>query len=189
MAVSDVDPGTNRLVMAPALSDARCERCADLLACGGHADLDVLRVSYSTSPADLLAQWRDAHGDLPARTGIVRVGDRAALAGEADGVTDLDRVAVTAANPNDVTGLGMRLHDYLGDRDDDLRLAVCFDSITQMLQFADVEPVFQFLHTFTGQLREVGAVSHFHIDPAAHDAQTVSRLKPAFDDAVECEPE
>ena len=93
--------------------------------------------------------------------------------------------SLTSANPNDVTGLGMRLNNYLGDHDPDNQLVVCFDSLTQMLQFADVQSVFKFVHMFTGQLREVDAIGHFHMDPDAHDAQTVSRLKPAFNDAIQ----
>jgi archaellum biogenesis ATPase FlaH len=79
----------------------------------------------------------------------------------------------------------MRLDNYLDGVDPGRQLVVCFDSVTQALQFSDVQSVFEFLHTFTGRLREVGAVGHFHLDPEAHDPQTVSRLKPAFDDAVD----
>ena len=38
---------------------------------------------------------------------------------------------------------------------------------------------------FVGQLREVDAVGHFHLDPGAHEQRTISRLKPLFDDAVD----
>lgn len=190
MAASDqvtYEPGTNVLVFAGALSDAKRERCRDLLAADAPEELDVLRVTYSRGADELVEEWRRAHGDLPARTGIVRVGDQASLTGRDPDAADLDRVAVTTANPNDVTGLGMRLNNYLGDHDPDLQLVVCFDSLTQMLQFTDIRSAFKFVHTFTGQLREVGAIAHFHMDPGAHDAQTVSRLKPAFDEGLQAD--
>jgi len=176
-------PGTNVLVLAGALSDAKGDHCRDLLSVDADR-LDVLRVSYSRGADELVEEWREAHGTLPARTGIVQVGDRASLTGRNPDATDVDQVAITSANPNDVTGLGMQLNNYLGDHDPDTQLVVCFDSLTQMLQFADVKSVFKFVHMFTGQLREVGAVSHFHMDPDAHGSQTVSRIKPAFDEAV-----
>jgi len=179
-----VEPGTNVLVLAEALSDAKREHCVGCFDIGPPSDLNVLRVSYSRSADELVAEWRETYGELPARMGVVRVGDRVSLAGADPDAADIDRVAVTTANPNDVTGLGMRLNNYLGDHDPDLQLVVCFDSLTQTLQFTGVQSAFKFVHMFTGQLRGVDAIAHFHMDPDAHDAQTVSRLKPAFNDAV-----
>jgi hypothetical protein len=184
----DPAPGTNVLVLAGALSDEKRAHCGDLLSVAPAGELDVLRVSYAQSADELVEKWRDRHGDLPARTGVVCVGDQASLTDGDPAVADLDGVAVTTANPNDITGLGMRLNNYLGDHDPDTRLVVCFDSLTQMLQFADIRSVFKFVHMFTGQLREVDAVAHFHMDPDAHDQQTISRLKPAFDEAIEAGP-
>jgi hypothetical protein len=179
------DPGTNVLVLADALGDAKRECCGNLLGVDAPENLDVLRISYSRDADELVEEWRQAYGELPARTGIVRVGDQASLTGRDPDAADLDRVAVTTANPNDVTGLGMRLNNYLSDHDTDLQLVVCFDSLTQMLQFTDVQSAFKFVHMFTGQLREVDAIAHFHMDPSAHDPQTVSRLKPAFDEGLQ----
>ncbi|WP_276272877.1 DUF7504 family protein [Haloarcula litorea] len=178
-------PGTNVLVTAPSLSSEKRTTCHDLLDAGPAGSLDVLRVTYSGRPAELVAEWRERHGSLPGRMGIVVVGDQAGMA--SDGETDLpESVFVTTANPNDITGLGMRLNNYLSDRESDRQLVACFDSLTELLQFADIQSAFKFLHMFAGQLREVDAVGHFHIDPAAHDRQTLSRLKPLFDDAVDC---
>jgi hypothetical protein len=187
MASARAEPGTNVLVLAPSLSSEKESRCLDSLAIASADQLDVLKVSYSKGADEIVSAWRDHHGELPARLGVVRVGDSASLRGVEPDAADLDAVALTSANPNDVTGLGMRLNNYVNDHPDDAQLAVCFDSLTQMLQFTDVQSVFKFVHMFTGQLREVGAVAHFHLDPSAHDPQTISRLKPAFDDAVEIE--
>jgi hypothetical protein len=177
------DPGTNVIVMAPSLSDEKRGTCQELLAVGPLAELDVLRITYSEAPEELVAQWRDHHGELPGRMGIIVVGDQPG-GNSSDGDLPED-VFVTTANPNDITGLGMRLNNYLNDREPDSQLVACFDSVTEMLQFAEMQPVFKFLHMFVGQLRDVDAVGHFHLDPGAHDSQTVSRLKPLFDDAVD----
>jgi hypothetical protein len=177
------DPGTNVLVQAPSLSSERADQCLDMLAVGDPATLDVLRIVYSGKPQELLDQWREEVGTMPARTGIVVVGG----APDFEGTTEVDSgetVAVTTANPNDITGLGMRLNNYLNDTPPEAQLVVCLDSLTELLQFVDVQSAFKFLHMFTGQLREAGAIGHFHIDPNAHDAQTISRLKPAFDEEL-----
>jgi len=183
MSQSTVKPGTNVLVLAPSLSEEKETTCLDLQAAGPPERLNVLRISYSGAPEELVTQWRDQHGELPARMGLVTVGDQP---GHHRNGADLpDPIFVTTANPNDITGLGMRLNNYLNDHDDDSQLVACLDSMTEMLQFADLQPVFKFLHMFAGQLRDADAVAHFHLDPGAHDDQTVSRLKPLFDDAVD----
>jgi len=179
----DVPPaGTNVLVMAPSLSDGKRTTCLELQGGAPLAELDVLQVSYSSSPAELVTGWRDHHGGLPGRMGIIVVGDQPGGYRNDDELPE--QVFATTANPNDITGLGMRLNNYLNDGDGDRQLVACFDSMTEMLQFADMQPVFKFLHMFTGQLREAGAIGHFHLDPGAHDEQTISRLKPLFDDAT-----
>ena len=185
MAEPDPQPGTNTLVMAPSLSSAKQSTCLSLLEADKRQRLDVLRITYSASPAELVESWRETHGALPGRMGIVVVGDGAGLGRPSD--EDLpESVFVTTANPNDITGLGMRLNNYLADVEPESQLAVCFDSLTELLQFADIQSAFKFLHMFAGQLREVGAVAHFHLDPGAHEDQTISRLKPVFDEAVDC---
>ncbi|WP_277541919.1 DUF7504 family protein [Haloarcula laminariae] len=183
MATDAPPPGSNVIVMAPSLSDEKREICLDLQDAGPPERLDVLHVTYSDTPTELVSRWRDHHGGLPGRMGIVVVGDQPGGRSGDDGVPK--NVFVTTANPNDITGLGMRLNNYLNDHDDDSQLVACFDSMTEMLQFAELKPVFKFLHMFAGQLRDADAVSHFHLDPGAHDEQTISRLKPLFDDAVD----
>ena len=176
-------PGTNVLVLAPSLGGAKAEHCTHLLDVAPPAELDVLQITYSDSPSERVEAWLADHDELPARLGIVDVGDQAGVAG--GGGDDLPpEVVVTTANPNDITGLGMRLNNYLNDLDPDRQLVVCFDSLTELLQFTDVQAAFKFLHMFGGQLRSVDAVGHFHLDPNALDDQTVNRLKPVFDDAV-----
>lgn len=181
--VTDFDPGTNVLVQAPSLSSERQHRCLDLLAADDPSRLDVLRITYSGNPEEMIEQWREQIGAMPARTGIVVVGGSTEFEQTTEAETG-EQVAVTTANPNDITGLGMQLNNYLNDVSSDTQLVVCLDSLTELLQFVDVQSAFKFLHMFTGQLRDAGAIGHFHIDPNAHEPQTVSRLKPAFDEEV-----
>jgi len=183
MTVDSPSPGTNIIVMAPSLSEEKQQTCLDLQNVGPADRLNVLHIIYSGAPAELVTRWRDHHGELPARMGIVVVGDQPGQHSSGDSVPD--NVFATTANPNDITGLGMRLNNYLNDHDDDNQLIVCFDSMTEMLQFADLQPVFKFLHMFAGQLRDADAISHFHLDPGAHNNQTINRLKPLFDDAID----
>jgi hypothetical protein len=182
MAVDAPEPGTNTIVLAPSLSDQKRQTCLDLQQAGPTDRLDVLYVTYSSAPAELVTQWRDTVGGLPARMGIVVVSAQPGQRGD-DALPE--NVFVTTANPNDITGLGMRLNNYLNDRDGDTQLVVCFDSMTEMLQFSELQPAYKFLHMFAGQLRDADACGHFHLDPGAHEDRTISRLKPLFDAAFD----
>ncbi|WP_136715096.1 DUF7504 family protein [Halorientalis salina] len=182
----DVEPA-NVLVLASAMSDGKTESCYHLLTDSPPAEMDLLRIVYHRSPDHLIEEWTDLVGDLPANTAIVNVNDRAS-ADVSDYDTGNENVEVFTANPNDLTGLGMEINNALtalSETDNDI--FVCFDSVTALLQFVDVESAYKFLHMFTGQLHTTGAVGHFHIDPNAHDDQVLSRLKTTFDDMVQAD--
>ncbi|GGL64608.1 hypothetical protein GCM10009039_23180 [Halocalculus aciditolerans] len=48
-----------------------------------------------------------------------------------------------------------------------------------------MERAFQFLHVMTVKLSREGAVAHYHLDPDAHDKQTVGTLTQLFDAVLE----
>jgi hypothetical protein len=177
----------NVLLMAEAMSEAKTDSCYELL--GGEApeSVDLLRVVYHRTPEQLLDEWERHRGDQPANTVIVGVDDRvqsSALESDSPGA-EARNIEVLAANPNDLTGLGMELNTALTELSKtDNQVYVCFDSVTALLQFVDTESAYKFLHMFTGQLHTVGAIAHFHMDPDAHDKQTLSRLKTTFDDMI-----
>lgn len=177
--------GTNALVLAPAVSDGKRSACGSLLGAADPADLEVLRVSYTRSPEALVDEWRSERGGLPRRMHVVRVRERMGSP-EASLGADADAVTVAAANPNDLTGIAMRLRDAVSTVDpSEGTFVVCFDSVTSLLQYGDVESTYKFLHMLTGQLKDVGARAHFHLDPAAVDDRTVARVRSVFDEVVD----
>jgi len=175
----------NVLVLAEAMSDAKTDTCYELLGGEEPSDIDLLRVVYHRTPERLLDEWADRRGTQPANTVIVGVDDRVQSGALGDTAADSDDTSleVLTANPNDLTGLGMELNNALTalSRTDN-HVYVCFDSVTALLQFVDTESAYKFLHMFTGQLHKVDATAHFHMDPDAHETQTISRLKTTFDD-------
>jgi hypothetical protein len=175
----------NVLVLAEAMSDAKTDTCYDLLGGADPDEIDLLRVVYHRTPERLLDEWAGRMGAQPANTVIVGVDDRVQSnpLGESTAASDDTNLEVLAANPNDLTGLGMELNNALTALSKtDNHVHVCFDSVTALLQFVDTESAYKFLHMFTGQLHRVDATAHFHMDPDAHETQTVSRLKTTFDD-------
>jgi archaellum biogenesis ATPase FlaH len=83
----------------------------------------------------------------------------------------------------------MALNDALGEWAAAGEVTLCFDSLSILLQYADTERVFRFLHVLTNRLTELGASTHFHLDPAAHDERTIAQLAQAFDSRVSVDNE
>ena len=90
----------------------------------------------------------------------------------------------TVENPDDLARLGVGISDALSDWADDHPTTVCFHSLTALLQFVDLSRVFRFVYTLSGRVAASGAHAHFHLDPDAHDDQTVATLRPLFDEVL-----
>ena len=98
----------------------------------------------------------------------------------------LERVS----SPSDLTTLGVRVTDRLDDwlpATGDDQTVVCFESISTLLQYADRQRTYEFLDAITQRIGTADAIAHYHMDPAAHDDETVARLKGLFDAVCECE--
>lgn len=165
------------------------ETCSSLLSVTSPEDAQYLSVTLDDSPDDRLDAWRANIGPLPAETGVIAVGEttRSAAATSAPSGPGTSPVSVdSVADPSDLTGLAMAIGAYLDAwSDTDGTPVVCFDSITSLLFHADQDRVFRFLHSTTGRLRDLGAVAHYHLDPAAYDESTVNAFSALFDAVVE----
>jgi hypothetical protein len=136
-------------------------------------------VSYRREPAEIVDEWR-GRGDLPASLSIVLAD------GEPRSHPDLpDDVDVTHVSPGDLTGVGVEVTRLLEDAADGDRVVACVDSLSALLQYADLERTFRFLHALVGQFDAADAAVHAHLDPATQDEQSVETLAVLFDAAVE----
>jgi len=169
------------LLCAPAMGSDGSDACLDLLSVAPPSESSVLWVTYTRSAAACLEDWRAHVDEDPARMAVV-VLDDSGVGGDAP--EDIDTVE-TGGNPGDITGLGITIGRYLEEWSGPI--AVCFDSLTALLQYTDLETAYEFLHTLDGRLYAVGAKSHFHLDPTAHDDRTVTILTSLFDASVTVE--
>ena len=170
----DLDGAATILLKAPSMGGTR-DLCTDLLTTGLD-DPGVLFVTFTRQASTCVDQVASA--DV-GRLGVVAVGD---------GGADVDRedVAIrTVDSASDLTGLGIEIGQVLTDWEPPV--AVCFDSLTAMLQYVDFETAYEFLHALTGQLYAADARAHYHIDPGAHDPQQVEGITSLFDAAVTVE--
>ncbi|WP_135805548.1 DUF7504 family protein [Halorussus marinus] len=176
-----VGPGTNHLVLSDRMNPERVRLCYRLLTAPSvdPSEINVIQVSYTKSAEDIVAEWREHVGTLPANLYVVATQSSRGLNDESPVE---ENVTVVTAHPNDLTGLAMRLRDIVKEGlSDDRPLTVGFDSLTPLLEYNDVQSTYKFLHMFTGRLAEVNAVTHFHLDPNAFEDKTVHKLKTLVD--------
>ncbi|GAB3680106.1 hypothetical protein GCM10028857_02380 [Salinarchaeum chitinilyticum] len=166
----DGDQPASVLVLAPGFGDADTAGCTGLIADSGAENL--LYVSWSGDPSGKLAHVREHAADVERARAVV-IGDTGGPpTGEFDAVE-------TVSSPTDLTGVGIAVTELLGETDG--TTAVCFDSVTALLQYVDLDTAFEFLHVFVGRLNRHDAVGHFHMDPGAHDDQLVAQVASLVD--------
>lgn len=178
---------SNVLVLSDSLdSDARAAYY-DALLPEEPARLRVLAIEYTRGPDEWVDEWRRHVGTPPAETAIVSVDDRMRSAAapvdpsvyESDGT---GHAVSVVESPDDLTGLGITLGRHLNRwEESDGSVLVTLDSLTVLLQYVDLKRAFRFLHVLVNRVKSAGAVGHYHMDPAAHDDQTVATLTSVFD--------
>jgi hypothetical protein len=181
--LSELDDAANILLLAPSMGRHGRDGGMEMLARTAPEQTNVLAVTYTETATEFAERWNERCGANPARGGVVAVG-------ESEGHIDNPAWAVrTVENPSDLTGVGIELSELLSGManaaGEEEHIAVCFNSITSLLQYADVQRAFRFLHVVTGRVKTVGGVGHYHIDPEAHDRKTLATLKGLFDAVVE----
>jgi hypothetical protein len=182
--LSDLEGTANVLLRAPSLGGHGDEACLHLLTLSPPERTSVLSVTYTETPGEFVARWNESVGSGPARGGIVAVGETEAA------VDDSAWSVSTVENPADLTGVGIELSELLSGMAtaaEEGTVAVCFNNLTSLLQYADLQRTFRFLHVVTGRVKAVGGVGHYHIDPDAHDRQTMATLTGLFDAVVDVE--
>lgn len=184
------DEGRSVLVLAPAMDRRVDECCVDLSCRDDPVDVDFLSVSLDGTVDDVLDRWNRHAEATPGRTAVVTTGEStrgAAATARSDSSMVGTEVSVSSVpDPGDLTGLGIKISQALSSWEDaDNDLTLCFDSLTTLLQFADVRRVFQFVHVLTQRIQSAGARAHFHMDANAHDPQQVATIRSLFDQTYE----
>lgn len=179
---------SNVLLETPAVGSTADAACVDLLTVSPPPDAHVLNISLMQSPDDCLDAWRTHAGQqLPAAMDVISVGDapRPTAMHDAPHHRPATLTRETVSNPGDLTGLGIEISKALQRwQRDTVPLYGCFHSVTALLQYADLQRTFRFLHALTTRVPS-GAVMHYHLTPDAHDPRTRSTLRTLFDLVIE----
>lgn len=172
-----LDDARTALVLASPMEPASVEVCMELLAGDEPADRNVLSVLFTRRPDRRVENWERHVGERPASFEILGSQRPSSLP---DGVD-----AGAVSGPGNLTEVGVSITERLDAWPDDRPGGVCVHSATAQLQHANVDQVYQFLYTLCDHLHEEGLSGHVHMNPGAHDEQTVDTFETLFDAVVE----
>lgn len=205
-AHASLDPPASVLVLGPQMEPAVDGACASLLSDADPLRGNVLLVTLLESPDRRLDALRRWAGQLPGRVAVVSVGDSMRSAGAAGasnwpgsaagagadhgtGSASRGNIRTTSvSDPGDLTGIGVKIEQVLSAwTDEDAPTRTCFHSLTCLLQYADLDRVFKFLHVLTSRIEASNGLAHFHMDPTAVDDRTLATVRSLFDVVSEYE--
>lgn len=184
LADIDVDPGSNLLLLGPAMSGKK-RLAYEILAEGSRNGEGAIVVSMSNSANRVIETYGDILGTDPQSVpfGIV---DCVSKQQGVEGLDNSDYVKYASA-PDDMTRIGISLSEFLEEFNGEYELEqnrTCLDNISTMLMYSDLQTIFRFLHVFTGRIQNVHGLGVYLMDPSAHDTQTLNTLKGLFDGLI-----
>ncbi len=172
--IEQIDGAATVLLERPSMGGDR-DVCTGLLT-RDVSEPSVLFVSFMRQANACIDQW-ETTGEAATNLGVIAVGDAGG-----GGTSRNDAVVESVSSASDLTGLGIKIGQFLSEWDSPI--VICFDSITSMLQYVDFETAYEFLHAISGQVKAADARAHFHIDPGAHDRQTLDGITTLFDASI-----
>ncbi|TSD15299.1 hypothetical protein DP107_05475 [Haloglomus irregulare] len=162
------------LVRAPGLHGRREGLCPTLSLAG--TPTSTVAVTYCGTAEEWLTRMAGHRATLDAIR-VVTVG----AAVEGDDVSG--PTVLRVETPDDLTGVEIAVGEGLSALPDG-HATLCLDSLTALLQYADVEEAYRLLHPLVERLHADRVVGHFHVDPAAHEPETLATLAGVFDAEV-----
>jgi len=97
-----------------------------------------------------------------------------------------DDISIRTESPNNLTAIGVKSNEVVTEWSQrDTPVETWFDSVSGLLQHADLDVAYRFLDVFTGRLSAANARGLYHLYPETHDEQAVNTIRPLFDAIVE----
>ncbi|QLH84572.1 DUF7504 family protein [Halosimplex pelagicum] len=184
---ADIGDATTVLLLAPDVSDRPTDACMTVLDGLGDRIDRAVPVTISLPAAEWLSLWEreaDTGPPLAACVDVDRTTRSTAETAGTDGAVPVERVV----DPTDLEAIGRRVSDVLQRADDDGdRVGVAVHSLTGVLGYADEPTAFKFVYTLGEVARRVDGVVVFHLDPAAHDDETVETFRIVCDAVVDAD--
>ncbi|MFP8955762.1 RAD55 family ATPase [Natrialbaceae archaeon A-CW3] len=178
-----IAPGTNVLIAGPPLTGKR-NLALDVLASGADRGEGTIIVTTKDSADKVLRDFSDRTVVTKPDVGVVDCVTKQ----RGIGTVDDDPRIKYASSPVDMTGIGIKLSEFLQDFYDGRALTenrILLHSVSTLLMYSNLQTVFRFLHVFTGRVQSADALGVYVIDSTAHDDQTMNTLKQLFDGVIE----
>lgn len=178
---------SNVLVLSPSMSDDARRSYFERVFPPSPTALDVLAIDYRRTPDQWVDEWKRHVGGKPRSCVVVSVDEATRSTSSASvGTRYGNNIAAGIENPDDLTGLGITVSEYLSEHGGPQSI-VTFDSLTYLLQYVDIQRAFRFLHVLSNRVEAADAVAHYHMDPGAHTEQELVTLTSLFDAVAEFE--
>lgn len=159
--------------------------CEQALTVGQAADRAELQVRFTDDDTLGIGMGNGHNNRQPAKRGLIVIGDGMEARTIANEEPDFEEPVVTDAilDPADLQTIGTSISRFCQHWDDaGFTIAVCFDSLTAILEAVEPESAFQFVHVLGKRLAAIGATAHFHVDPDAHDEAVLAPFEDALDE-------
>lgn len=156
-------------------------------------EANVLVVSVSRSVADVVQNWRSTVGSLPAAFALISFAELTRSAADTTNgrparrsLPGGDITLTSMADPGNLQRLGTAVTLYLDDwADSDRETIVYIDALSPLIEEADTESVFQFLHPLIRSIEHSEAALIARLAPDAVGERTRNTLWPLFDRVVD----
>jgi hypothetical protein len=178
---------SNVLLLAPTFVDQADAACAGLF---GPADDERVRavvVACRQSPRERLAVL-ESHGEATvSERAVVDVQmDTRSATPRSDGGPAAPTRIESVADPSDLVDMGATIDGLLADPTSSAtRRVLCVHSLTDLIESVDTREVYNFLEVLTRTVDRTDAVAHYHLDPTAHDPETIRTFEELFDESVD----
>lgn len=153
-------------------------------------ETNVLAITSRRNPVEWLDDWEEHVGDLPRKTGVIRVGR------PLDSSVDLDRSKhegislplTSVERPGDIGELYTAITLYASEwLHTDQKTIIWLESLTPLLEHVGIQRTLDFVERLGDRLETLGATAYFRLDPATHEDYTADLLRSSFDVVVESE--
>lgn len=178
--MEELSSGTSVLVFGPPYAWTQ-EFALDLLAAGHHED-GLLLVTTRDRASQLIERLENRVPNLDrGRIGVVDCSGTS----EQEAIRDIATQKVSS--PGDLTGISIgtsKILQRFHERDiDTVRHGLV--TVSTLLQYLDLETVFQFLHVYTRRIDDTGGLGVFTLNESIHDPKIVATVTGECDGVFE----
>lgn len=181
--INGIRDGSNIMLLGPPMSGK--ETIINNIVFYGLKNGEAAVIVTTREPGENVIQWFEYNNlEIPLEhIGIVDCVSKTL------GVPTADTVNIKrAASPVDLTGIGVKISQFLEDfwmKKNIRKTRLCINSLSTMLMYSNIQTVFRFLHVFTGRVKAAGAIGIYLVEDGMHDDQAIITLKQLFDGVIE----